>query len=58
MRGKKLTEIEFIKKCKKVNPQFIYKDIGFISASSGFVYPTCKKHGKFKFNSVGISTKR
>lgn len=57
MHGKKLSENEFIIRCKKVNPQFKYDNIGFTKLHGGFVYPTCKKHGKFKFNAVGLSTK-
>lgn len=57
MHGKKLTEEEFINRCKEVNPQFEYKDIGFTTLHKSFVYPTCKKHGKFKFNAIGISSK-
>lgn len=57
MRGKKITENEFIERCKKVNPQFKYKNIGFTKYHNGFVYPSCKKHGKFRFNTVGLSTK-
>ena len=57
MHGKKLSENEFIIRCKKVNPQFRYDNIGFTKLHGGFVYPTCKKHGKFKFNAVGLSTK-
>lgn len=57
MHGKKLSENEFIIRCKKVNPQFEYDNIGFTKLHGGFVYPTCKKHGKFKFNATGLSTK-
>lgn len=57
MHGKKLTEKEFIERCKKVNPQFKYDNIGFTKIHGGYVYPTCKKHGKFKFNATGLSTK-
>lgn len=57
MNGKKLSEKEFISRCKKVNPQFKYDNIGFTKLHGGFVYPICKKHGKFKFNAVGLSTK-
>lgn len=57
MHGKKLSENEFIIRCKKVNPQFKYDNIGFTKLHGGFVYPTCKKHGRFKFNAVGLSTK-
>lgn len=57
MNGKKITEKEFIERCKKVNPQFKYKDIGFTKYHGGFVFPTCKKHGKFKFNTVGLASK-
>ena len=57
MNGKKLSEKEFIVRCKKINPQFKYDNIGFTKLHGGFVYPTCKKHGRFKFNAVGLSTK-
>ena len=57
MNGKKLSEKEFISRCKKVNPQFKYDNIGFTKLHGGFVYPICKKHGQFKFNAVGLSTK-
>lgn len=57
MHGKILTEKEFIDRCKKVNPQFNYNKIEFTKLHGGFVYPICKKHGQFKFNAVGISTK-
>lgn len=57
MNGKKLTEKEFIERCKKVNPQFKYINIEFTKYHGGFVFPTCKKHGKFKFNTVGLATK-
>lgn len=57
MNGKKLTEKEFIERCKKINPQFKYNNLGFTKVSGGFVYPTCRKHGKFKVNAIGLSTK-
>lgn len=57
MSGRIVTEKEFIDRCKKVNPQFDYSEIGFTKIHKGFVYPICKKHGKFKFNARGICSK-
>lgn len=57
MSGKKITEKEFIERCKRFNPQFSYREISFTKLHGGYVYPICKKHGKFRFNAVGISTK-
>lgn len=57
MSGRIVTEMEFINRCQKVNPQFDYSEIGFTKIHHGFVYPICKKHGKFKFNAAGLCSK-
>lgn len=57
MSGRIITEEEFIERCKKVNPEFDYSEISFTKLHGGYVFPICRKHGKFKFNATGISTK-
>lgn len=57
MKGKKLTQQEYIEQCKKVNPEYNYSEIDFTTISGQFVTPICKKHGKFKVNAAGLRSK-
>ena len=57
MKGKKLTQQEYIKQCKNVNPEYDYSEIGFTTISGQFVTPICKKHGKFRVNAAGLRSK-
>lgn len=57
MHGKRLTQQEYIRKCKKVNPEYDYSELGFTTISGQFVTPICKKHGKFRINARGLMTK-